>query len=120
MPTIFGSLLYIKQTKRKDLIMKIRDISLVAAGTIISVVLIVLVFTFTTPPKAQAQAAAAGGGTTVMTVTNGPQNNIGTGGNAGIITINDSSLKRVTVVSYAWSTSPSTTVHLSPPASFSY
>jgi hypothetical protein len=101
--------------------MKVRDISLIATGAIISVALIALTFTLFNPPKAQAQAATGCGtpGVGALIVTAGPLNGGGTPSNGGVITINNSTTKTVTVVSYSGSVF-GPTIALSPPASFTY
>jgi len=90
-----------------------------------------LTFTFFNPPKAQAQViaggAASGSGTPgagAMIVT---QAAVGSNASnvfsfpAGVITINDSSTKKVTVVIYSGNVSVNPpTVRLSVPASFTY
>jgi hypothetical protein len=100
--------------------MKVRDISLVATGAIFSVALIALTFTVASPPKAQAQTAAAPG-VNAMTVANIPQNANGTSGNQGMIAINDSINRKVTVVSYFYSGSAAgSTAIVSTPVSYTY
>src|ERR1700719_2584442 len=102
--------------------MKVRDISLMATGAIISVALIALTFTLCNPPRAQAQAASGAGtpGAGAMIVTVAPFST-NTPPNSGVITINDSSTKKVTVVTYSGtSTVNPPTVRLSSPASFTY
>jgi hypothetical protein len=107
--------------KNERTIMKIRDISLLATGAIISVALIALTFTLFNPPKAQAQAASGAGtpGAGAMIVTVAPFST-NTPPNSGVITINDSSTKKVTVVTYSGSTVNPPTIRLSSPASFTY
>ena len=97
--------------------MKVRDISLMATGAIISVALIALTFTLFNPPRAQAQAASGSGtpGAGAMIVTVMPTTSAGN----GVITINDSTTKKVTVVSYQTELSPPR-ILLSSAASFTY
>ena len=97
--------------------MKVRDISLMASGAIISVAVIALAFALVNPPKAQAQSAAAAPGATTMIV----QNNSGTTCE-GLITINDPIGRKVTAVSYqtSFTTFGSPQIFLSPTNSFAY
>lgn len=110
--------------------MKIRDISLMATGAIISVAVIVFASTFFNPTKSQAQGAGSiqSPGGVSMIVTAGTQPCSG-GGNicqGGVITLQDSVTRKVTIVSYSyniWSSSTSATtpnILLSTNASFTY
>ncbi|MCX6896260.1 MAG: hypothetical protein NTZ16_12340 [Verrucomicrobia bacterium] len=87
--------------------MKVRDISLMATGAIISVAAILLASTLFNPTKAQAQAAAAAPSTTAITITALATGFTGStyfnGG--GVITINDYNNRKVTIVGYQSSVS---------------
>ena len=103
--------------------MKVRDISLVATAAIISVALIALIFTLFNPPNVQANVAASCSGTPgagAMIVT--ASDNNGPNAGNGVITINDSTTKKVTVVSYLFATGSinGPTVTLSSAHSFTY
>jgi len=90
--------------------MKVRDISLMATGAIISIAAIALAYTLLHPTKAQAQAAAAAPGAVAVTVTSNPQSITSTTTNqtsgtalltqGGLITVHDSANRKVTVVAY--------------------
>jgi len=106
--------------------MKVRDLCLIVTGATITVVVIALAAGFFNPTKAQAQAAAAAPGVTALTLsTYGPvlvSASVQTGG--GLITINDSVNRKVTIVAYESTivTGGTTTpiVTLSTPNSFTY
>jgi hypothetical protein len=87
--------------------MKTRDICLVASGAIAAIAVIVFVPVLMSTPKAYASAAAAPGANSVV-VTAAP---VAAGGGAavigvqstiGLITINDSANRRITVVGYVY------------------
>jgi hypothetical protein len=89
-----------------------------ATGAIISVALIALIFTLFNPPKAQAAVAASGAGTPgagAMIVTTTDNTPVGLVN--GVITINDSITKKVTVVAYSCA---GASIALSSPHSFTY
>ena len=104
--------------------MKIRDLSLMATGAIISIAVIACAFTLGNPPKALAQAAAAVPGATAMAITtytpvyNGTEYFIG----GGVITINDPNTRKVTVVAYQSSVTNGAApfIKLSPTNTFTY
>ncbi len=82
--------------------MKVRDISLMITGAIITIAVIVSVSTFFNPTKAQAQAIAAAPGAVATIVSAYAQGFTGSsyfqGG--GIITVNDPNTRKVTIVAY--------------------
>ena len=87
--------------------MKVRDISLMAAGAIVSVAAITLASAFFNPPRAQAQGVAVAPGAVAIGVTANPaiaalnagsQAGVATCG--GVITIHDSASRTVKVVAY--------------------
>jgi hypothetical protein len=96
---------------RKVYLMKIRDMSLMAAGAAILVVGNMFVSTYTSKAEAQAAAPTAGSYPMVITQT-------GNGLASGIIAVNDQVHKRVTVVAFTYSNEP--LILLSTNQSFSY
>jgi hypothetical protein len=102
--------------------MKARDLCLMAAGATLSVAVIVLASALVNPPKAQAQAAAAAPGATAITVTANPapytlsaSTAAGVQVEGGVITINDSANRKVTVVAYSATVGNSYGMSVSPP-----
>ncbi len=114
--------------------MKVRDISLVAAGAVISVAAIALASALFNPPKAQAQGAAAAPGAVAIAVTANPAlasinagSQAGVAACGGVITIHDSANRTVKVVAYvntinnnAGTTLTAPTILLSTNASITY
>ena len=114
--------------------MKVRDISLMAAGAIVSVAAITLASAFFNPPKAQAQGAAVAPGAVAIGVTANPAvGTLNSGSQAGVtpcggvITIHDSASRTVKVVAYVNTVNNNLGTALTPPtillstnASFTY
>lgn len=114
--------------------MKVRDISLMAAGATLVVAAIALTSAFFGPPEARAQGAAVAPGAVAIGVTANPAVgtlNAGTQAGVttcgGVITVHDSASRTVKVVAYvntinnnAGTTLTPPTILLSTNASFTY
>jgi len=108
--------------------MKVRDISLMAAGAIITVAAFALAFTLINPPKAQAQASSAapapGGVSMIVSSGNGMASGGGNETQGGTIVLEDSVNRKVTVVAYTFDTFNAAgtppTLYLSTNATFTY
>ncbi len=114
--------------------MKVRDISLMTTGAIVTVAVIVFASTLLGPRKVQAQGAAAAPGAVAIMITANPQvdalnlqSPAGVVAGGGVITVHDSAARTVKVVAYFNTINNSAgtalsvpTIRLSTPTSFTY